>query len=1297
MSDIKINNGEEWKVAASGKASGVAVTAPELLNDGETVISAEEALLRQNEKITQLERNVSWLAKNGGGGAGGGSGTGGSVLSCDITVNGSSSGEDVIMDSSGIRIDLNGITSNANAFKNWTVTVNIGSINIATTTASFTRPFVNISAARISQNLTNFRGNLFISASYQDDLNGVFGGATWSGTIIESRVTLTTVQSLQTFTYDEVKNGNVNYNYNYSVGLLGEYELSIKVSKSGKPVNTVSYPMSINSSAPSVRSVNFRSLIESAIDIEDERSTQGSYRVEATLFNKENPNIATTNVTTITISSTTIFISSSNLSQDPNNPTLINVSGSIQVTFAAYLMNVSMFNYKYLLSDSYEGTDYGNVVANTVIRDTARGTFGEEVNNYVSVNKKPWAEPDTLHKFVIKVWIGEENTAQTATESFWIRFIESEDNYLTEDTTATTHTLTSFSAGEWNEGQQDFNFTNDNFDIGGSTSSISSNLVIKNENSLSCIKEDVSGNPSLRVSNGAYGILEGWRYGNLDYIAKDLVSGKSFSISLCFKADYHPDDARTILFSGTTSAAPGQEGVLTNGISIDVHDVYINGSSVVKLTDNTINTIDIVVRQVNTVNDSNQTSTSYLIKVFLDGVLTSVSTSTQPLRLGDNFVLGGRTYGTTNTPTYLCDCNIYSLKFYDTDLSDLDVMINYINNKVATSYQDKVPGYSIIDDELKKNFCERGENNSVISRLYRNNSYTIDFLLDERGKLSEENLTTYAKILGIPVMMIDVSTDPNWTFDNFVRQQTSGSVDLRASENRDIYYWDPEGSNTKVIEIHGATIDLQGTSTLSDVVKNIDITVPDSTAFIPKDTWFPEQTYTLKADVVDSSHSNNAAIGKFINTVFGYIEQELDEEGNVIENPYGEPDSTFYPFSETAKNNVYQSDYKKNQQKSVTLKHTVEGFPIFLIMKFNTTETSKVSTSPLGIYSFNIGRDAYRNLGFKKLNSIILPGDSSPSPITSFPFIAENCVFNEEDSNANWIEISDTTSLNSIVKMDLENMTNSQGELNLQPTFSDDFDSAEGDFWQNDDNILNYRYEVRYPKGRRVSDYPVFKNFVSNVMQLPVEGIFASPSVIKGDIDVSRQRITGSYTRYTRNTENKYIPLSQKQDIILDPNSYSSNLGFNNESVQKYFVIALLFGLVDNFGKNSTYRAWGDQNGGTAGDIQYFIDFYDMDTALGSSNQGELSVTPDCWIKFLFNKKSGNEEYGYLTETFDPDVAKDNNGSLSQVSSPHSKLWMSIDTTTYRSLIGEVYRETKSAFTYHWYELRRKLDQCALK
>ena len=65
MANIKIKdkNGN-WITIASGNANGIATSNP---NE-----SVEDVLTEHSNKIAKLERNVSWLALHGGGGAGGG-------------------------------------------------------------------------------------------------------------------------------------------------------------------------------------------------------------------------------------------------------------------------------------------------------------------------------------------------------------------------------------------------------------------------------------------------------------------------------------------------------------------------------------------------------------------------------------------------------------------------------------------------------------------------------------------------------------------------------------------------------------------------------------------------------------------------------------------------------------------------------------------------------------------------------------------------------------------------------------------------------------------------------------------------------------------------------------------------------------------------------------------------------------------------------------------------------------------------------------------------------------------------
>lgn len=123
--------------------------------------------------------------------------------------------------------------------------------------------------------------------------------------------------------------------------------------------------------------------------------------------------------------------------------------------------------------------------------------------------------------------------------------------------------------------------------------------------------------------------------------------------------------------------------------------------------------------------------------------------------------------------------------------------------------------------------------------------------------------------------------------------------------------------------------------------------------FIRKDL-VPESSYLLKADIVDSAHANNAAIGKIINDVFA------DNSEN----------ERFYGFDkEVCRRNMAATENtlsSLNWDIEPKLKHTVEGFQTLLFIKFYGEKTFRC----LGIYSFNIGRNAARNLGFENITGV---------------------------------------------------------------------------------------------------------------------------------------------------------------------------------------------------------------------------------------------------------------------------------------------------------------------------------------
>lgn len=1249
MSEIKKYNFDtgKYRKYATTNANGINTYVQKLLKEGEETISVETGLSRLSESIELLKDNVAWLAKNGGGGSGSGGG-GTTVTEADGTlkVNNIETGGQVVMTSDGLRISLEGTSVALN--KGWTVTVNIGSSQIASGTLSFSSNIMYVQASRVSAALTNHVGTLNIVASYADDTNAIYGNVGWSGSVVESTVSITAGSSSSTVQ----QLADTNIVFGYSVGYTGSvrpnYQFKVEVYKSSTLINTYTEDLSITETTQQSKTVK----VLGNIIPQSEASSVGVYRLVSSLTSIENAQLTASVTSTFTVASSEILIAVTAPGQSEDNPTEISVGGSMQVRFTAYLQNVSTYTYSIKVGD-------------TVIVSNALGRFNEEITQSISVANKSWATAGSSAVVTIIVTSGDKS----ASEVCYIKFVTAENSLLTMRDVATAGQILGFSANEYNTGESEFTYSNSSYTNGGITYALSCGITPINRNTKSIITSG-SDAPYLRISNGATFRIGNWKLTDSTSTVKRALSDffqdsenavNEFTLSICFKADYHADDDRTVLFCGSLDTSTRK---VSTGLSIDVHDIYINNESVYELSDNVINIVDITCSKgISRGYDSSGNLTdfiSYTIRVYVNGVCTAVRTlSSTFMNLGSYIYLGSRYYQLNGVDTYInrCDCNIYSVAFYDKCLSDYDIMVNRANLLALTSYVDGSPDYTKIEAELKRNFCERAAGGSITSYLYDldTNTYTIDFLLnDSRTGLDEGKLSDYAKAIGIPVMFIDVSSDSAWSFANFTTQQTAGSVSLGSTSNKVLEYWDPSGNNSSVVSLDNVTIELQGTSTLADYVKNINITVPDDTVFMPKSTWFPENTYTLKADVVDSSHSCNASIGKFINEQFGY-----KSDG-----------SAWMPFSPVAVDNVYNSDYKANQQKDVTLKHTVEGFPVLLIMKFYTGTEGGVSVTPLGIYSFNLGRDALRNLGFKKVNSITV--DNAQPEFTVFPYAAQNVVIDETDSDACWIEIKDTTSISDM--------------LNLTDTMPDEFDTSKGDFWQNNANILDNRYEVRYPSGKKTSDYPLFSTFVSNIMALPFEG--CATTDIYGNVTIPQ--ISGSYDEYKCSTDGTgYETTGNKVNISTDPNAYVSgdhNLGFNSDSYLKYFVIGNLFGLEDNFGKNMASVAWNGVDSLGVDNSTFYAQFYDLDSALGGGNQGLLDIMYDMALKFLYNRQDGDKDYGYVAETFNSAKA------LSQTvySANHNKLWLSLDTIVGRQVLGE--SADKSLYTDRWYALRRELD-----
>ena len=484
MSNIKKQNSNgKWDVLASGKATGIAVTNPKLLQEGETIDSVDGVLEKHQDAIDKLQHNVSWLAKHGGGGSGGSGGGGGSDVTeatCDITVNDQLTGSNILIDENGLKISLTNIS--AKVTKTWNVTVRIGATQIASTVLSFTANTFYLSLSKISPYLTNHTGNLTIGASYEDETNGIYGSSSWSGTVLEAVVNVKT--SNYSFNLDKLDTAQLVYNY--SVGIVGAYTMTILVEKGGVELARKEIPITVNSTSAQVKTIDLSNIIPTGID-----STQivGVYNITTTLSYDVNPLVQGSTKSTITIVSDEILIASTVMSESQDKPTEVSLSASINVVFTAYLQGATTFKYKLQ-------------IANTIVKQDTIGYFGTEVNEYLPVNGD-WAVENAVVPLILTVSSGEK----VAEKTYYIKFVKATDTFLSVSSASRVHLISEMLARNYNTGESKFNLTASGYEQGGSSYDLTSVLQTLNGNDLSTITKLSSGLPYLRLSNDAYASL----------------------------------------------------------------------------------------------------------------------------------------------------------------------------------------------------------------------------------------------------------------------------------------------------------------------------------------------------------------------------------------------------------------------------------------------------------------------------------------------------------------------------------------------------------------------------------------------------------------------------------------------------------------------------------------------------------------------------------------------------------------------------------------------------------------------
>lgn len=576
----------------------------------------------------------------------------------------------------------------------------------------------------------------------------------------------------------------------------------------------------------------------------------------------------------------------------------------------------------------------------------------------------------------------------------------------------------------------------------------------------------------------------------------------------------------------------------------------------------------------------------------------------------------------------------------------------------------------LTDLDLDRYYKAYNEKIIYRSQVYNQNDFSLfdrfsQFKIDDKNRIIVDSDTAQniSKLVNCAVMQLNVNDNgtgigefTSHNTDNFIKWFERSYEENDNSGNNipvTVQYSSGDGTGLHNIYMPNSeqlaffSINIQGSSTKTFRGKNLELYAPDSaekdgvkynyiyspnickdiTAQNYHDSFLPESSFTLKADVVDSSHTNNNAIGKFVNdntTPFGQARNNLNQHG------------------ETHVTNI---------------KNTLIGFPVLLFMhtRYQTYTDTDQPTGLykniyyfLGIYNFNLGRKSSYNLGYKDIANI-------ESLISS----------NEKDNDFVIYEIEESknTQITNVIGAEIQgnNAFFDFSQYTSDRILFDPIFGMWGDFiGSSEENVLqsyikNLCRDVSYAGGyvfnmvgkhmsENLSDMygydKMYSNITTNENGRTLEWVPNYQYQANYESSIGTERI---YT-FTKNpydaTESNLLRLilpyqDENTDTEIPPR-------INFASVSEYFTTMMAMGLVDSPMKNLNVKSW--NNGQT-----FYAAFYDMDTGLGKNNAGthiNYFAFTDYWKsrwEKIKDKNAGTLKQVEVIRDYSPEKIDENN------------------------------------------------------
>lgn len=1133
----------KWVIDGASNASELELTNPGFLNEAGESISINNGFTKLDNRMTQLEKNLAWIYLNGAkGGSGGGPGGGdGSEYTIDVA-------EGNTVYTANNTVTLNILIKSGGVKKSFTVIAK----DLATNQTLGT--WKKYSMSRTDITITGLSGTTDIELSAYDNDN-VYATPVYIK-VIAGAISLE-IQSIPPKTMYMGGVAEVALNFTVTNNILqspAEFWMTINGIEVARVGNITT---AIRSLSYDARKLLFESehfspkagqrfyfIAQASTTLNGEVISSEQITFDITVADSNNLVIVTEDITEFTPSDT----------EGETWEDLTQYGQGSQLGFSYYLSyglsKYSTFNMDYKIHLMNGGGEVQLLDSGTI-----RNINKSETNRFVystvnlSVNNTGEYLRITLFGYAVN---DPGDTSAQYTKTVTCRIVESVsvDLYANND----MHTLLAYfskitgfpntSTGTWNYPLK----TSGEFIYEGAFASKfpdGVNFTLKGVNGkTSGFLQDSDGVnqiPATVLSGEAYGYLE---VADVMFPAIDIDAGVSFfqpqgfHISCTYKAEASSDPNEVICGIGQY-----ENDELKTGYEVTLEKAVCKIGSAdtltVKLPQNELLTVDLDVSLLS--------GTAWYFKIYINGVLSAVSRVLQSdidWMFGTDFYFGCR--NDNGKRSRFSNVSIYDIKIYTSSQSEYAIVQNYISATEQARLRNGMIDASL-DAELRtKNLFDSAGNCLIWDK-------TLDG--GKGGFLSGELL--YSKLVEqmeintpYPIVLVEETSNSPTLFEPYSTAIFSASDKIEVMGTKfpcKITYMDSKGrvvisTPSGVSENNGVTISLQGTSSLSYNAKNFEIYMGDvdqtgkKMLFQPTEDWLPENEFTLKADVVDSAHVNNVVIGQIVNG------RATNSAGQSI-TPFGATP----PMS--LGNDVWGGDAEKANAIRGKIKHTSEGFPVLLFIRYAPDADGTIKQPKFcGIYNFNLGRYAYFNLGLKLLTDYTKVTQDGPTLVTDYT----------EDANR-W----NTGVSNGVYSIEINQNS-----------------SAQGAFQQDDMKIVQFMGDVMYTSRDEAIAYNQVQKFYTQMANM------ALTRIQKYTMDDAGQ------------TPTKPIP---GEFYDLDKNAYynfnACDQHLNWDNACAYFILALLFGCVDSMCKNLTIRSWGT-------DVWYCC-FYDMDTAFGLNNAGQ--------------------------------------------------------------------------------------------